>query len=737
MLRFSPLELLRRTDKISLGGGRMVIWAPEFPLWAERPGFWDHAAFLEHKVEPLFTVTLLDSALREIPLTLQSRSWTPAALTQVYHSSSEGHEPRSLPAAPWSTEAHLRVEEEKCLHPRDVLISTLTIANLRESRQPLTLVLWTAQARGPEKDGPWIENVHIMNGCVQFTRRARGGGVVADSNISFVLGADLEAASFSLNHSEWSTGRINHPRWELTPFYESITPQGLPGHLRLAGGPYENADNTLLYMALAYPLQIEAGESASITFGCALAPEPEEAEGNFNEALRPLSGYKSLDARIAALGTRRMPRITYHVRRARLPDWPVYFYGAPQFRCSDPYFERYFYYRLFGLKLNMVNTGGRFNLPWPVIFEGINTGWFRHQISYSSHALMREARWLARVAPGLMKYAAYYKAEHDRENSGLYDVRNQAETGQEYMSRYLFVDPEGDRWGPLRLKGVDATVYAYNLNRALAWIAGKLSGDSAPYEREAEAISAALLEKMWDPERRFFFDVHPQTGERSAAMAAIGFYPFLTDIPGPEHLVALDYLFDPEAFGTPYPLPATAVSDPAFSAFGEWKDRRHVCPWNGRAWLMTTSHVCQALAHTARRFPEMPELRQKPANLIKRYIRALFIDGDVERPCSFEYYNPLTGQQPFFRGTDDYMHSWVLDLILQFVVGLQPSPDSSVLTIDPLPFGLEHFKVDNVRVRGRVVGVRWRAGKGLEVRMAGKLVAQRADLGPLDLDLQQ
>ena len=81
---FSPLDLLRRTDKLSLGGGRLCLWAPEYPRWADRLGFWDHAAYLEHAVEPLFTLTVLDEAGRVVPLTLAARGWSPARLSQLY-----------------------------------------------------------------------------------------------------------------------------------------------------------------------------------------------------------------------------------------------------------------------------------------------------------------------------------------------------------------------------------------------------------------------------------------------------------------------------------------------------------------------------------------------------------------------------------------------------------------------------------------------------------------------------
>ncbi|MER3459339.1 MAG: hypothetical protein C4309_12530, partial [Chloroflexota bacterium] len=108
---------------------------------------------------------------------------------------------------------------------------------------------------------------------------------------------------------------------------------------------------------------------------------------------------------------------------------------------------------------------------------------------------------------------------------------------------------------------------------------------------------------------------------------------------------------------------------------------------------------------------------------IRRCILETFLDGDPARPTSYEYYNPLTGQPPFFRGTDDYMHSWIADLILQFVAGLQPSVDGSQLVVDPLPFGLEHFTVEAARIAGQRVDVTWRAGQGLRLFVEGRLAA--------------
>ena len=80
--------------------------------------------------------------------------------------------------------------------------------------------------------------------------------------------------------------------------------------------------------------------------------------------------------------------------------------------------------------------------------------------------------FLREVYPGFKRYAQYFDRERDDEASGLYDIDNHYETGQEYMHRYTAVNPDADRrhWGEVfRLKGVDVTVYVYELKRTLAY----------------------------------------------------------------------------------------------------------------------------------------------------------------------------------------------------------------------------------------------------------------------------
>ncbi|MBW7933340.1 MAG: hypothetical protein H3C62_06930 [Gemmatimonadaceae bacterium] len=117
---------------------------------------------------------------------------------------------------------------------------------------------------------------------------------------------------------------------------------------------------------------------------------------------------------------------------------------------------------------------------------------------------------------------------------------------------------------------------------------------------------------------------------------------------------------------------------------------------------MTNSHIVEALAAASRLGAH--SLREQAGDLLKRFVRMMFHDGDLRRPNCFEHYNPFTGHASVYRGIDDYQHSWVADLILQYAAGVRPHAGG--VTVDPFPLGLEQLTLSGVRVRGRTLEVR-------------------------------
>lgn len=735
------LARLGNSHKWFVGGGRRVIWAPDFPVHLDRPGFWDAGTYLEVKLPAIFTFTLLEGG-RVLPWRQQRRHWWPDRLQCRY--GAEG----------------LSIEETRTVSAEDAFTSEVELRSRSGRTRTVDVVLW-GRVDATDIATPQFTRARLLEGGVDglyetFDRQQRREHALR-MTWTLTHGARRGCTSRAVLVSERG-GKL--PDWRETPFYELFDGK-LPEVCEWWGGiehrPGQRPFEKEVFVGVHQRVTLRPRGGARLVGRCRVEP----AKGG--RVAAPVVG-----------------------------GWSKFFDQAPSFECSDPYLTKYYDYRWYGLRLNAVDAGAA-PLRHPCVFEGINAGWFRHAISYSAQVLPRDCRWLhdPRLAQGMIlnflehqradgfihgglltgehsqhehtghlyhcdwgaavravhevhpdsaflqacyepltRYAAYFDKARDSERSGMYDVCAQAETGQEYMSRYLFVDPQADEWGPFRMKGVDATVYIYELQAQLAWMAEVL-GDARAARRwheRAARTAAAVRGKMWDSRRRKFCDVHPRTRRRSPVRALTDFYPFMTDIAGKEHLPALrEHLFDQQAFWTKYPAPSTALDDKLADAYGRWKGKRKNCPWNGRTWLMTNSHIAEALARATLTLDR--RLERHATHFMRQFVHMLFVDHDLDRPTSYEYYNPLTGQAPFFRGTDEYMHSWIVDLIIKYVAGLRPRADGTVV-VEPLDFGLSRFALTNCRVAGQAVEVVWN-GATLTAKV-GQREQRRRGLGRME-----
>lgn len=723
-IRLVPARLPARPDKWYLGSGDGLLWAPPFPQWLESPGFWDEAHLYQYAVRPLFTVSLVADGA-PLPVRCTRRSWRPGTLTLAYA------------AGP------LRATETRAV-TGGALVSEWALVN--RGRQPVAVdvVVWTAV------DGEAVHgDVRPVDGALTWrlaVRDRQGHNAVVEHRLALTPAAHSVAAV----RAEASSP-VLPPRFELTPFCDGWRRSGrLDGRLALAG----IAARGLVFVALQRRVRVppRAVTRCSASLGLAL----EAAE-------RPS---RSVPVRF------RPPRVA----DARVA-WERFFASVPAFRCSDPYLERHWWHRWYGLRLNGLAPGAP-NYRYPTVCEGI--AYFHVPIAYSAPCHLRELRWYgdpewargvlrtflahqqadgsfhgriyadhlvgtdfyhadwggallaldavhpdaafrAEVYPGLARYAAWLVASRAGDGSGMIDVRNHYETGQEYMSRYQAVDPASDRrgWqGGAPLKGVDVTVYAYRLFRALAHLATEVRPDERDaWRRLAEATGRAIHARMWDAGAGMFSDVDPATGTRTGVKAAVCFYPYLTDLVDGAQVAALGrHLFDPREFWTPYPVPSSSVDDPLFDPDARWRGRRHNCPWNGRVWPMTNAHVIEALARVVR--AHRPAWAPRLSRLLRRFARMMTFGGDADRPNSFEHYHPFTGRASEYRGIDDYQHSWVNDLIVSHVMGVQPHGATGV-TVHPLRLGVTRAALDRVSVAGHRLTVRL-AGPRFTVSVDGR-----------------
>ncbi|KAA0231297.1 hypothetical protein EDS67_03065 [candidate division KSB1 bacterium] len=740
MKKFDPIADLSRRDKWYLSGNRLQ-WAPPFPQYLDYPGFWDEASYFNYEFAPLFTWALLDEDGREIPLEFRSRKWRPDFLQQKYNAVSRQRRRK---------DEQLRLVEQKTILANDVASCLVRLRNRSSKKLRLHFVVWTVQQSFPVKQTSWLSEITFDGETITFVKNLKPADR-PQLRIAVSLGMNQAVTSHAISLSQRSALQ---PHWRFTPFYETFVAGKLPDTVKISSIDNEG----LLYFALHTEINLKPQGEKSVVVGLAIAPQTAPPK------ILPETLQKS------------------HPIKANRESWRSYLSQVPQFQCSDEYFTRYYWYRWYGLRLNTISVQEG-NYQHPFVCEGIE--YFRAPISYSAMCHMRENRWrldpalaagslltfldnqredgglrgyidvnqyrqelfyhadwgnavlelqrihpsqefLAAIYPGLKRYAEYFDRERDAENSGLYDIDNQYETGQEFMSRYLAVDPRADHdnWGEgFRLKGVDATVYIYELKRALSRMAAQLdrAEEAKAWQHGAEKIKAAVLQLMWDEKTEMFFDVDPKIGQRTGVKAAVCFYPYFTDIVSHAHLSGLKkHLCNPNEFWTPFPAPSSSVDDPLFSAAPEWKGKRMKCPWNGRVWPMTNSHLAEALAQTAIRFND-EELQTVAVEFITKFIHMMFFDGDPRRPNCFEHYHPFTGKPALYRGVDDYQHSWINDLILKYVCGIRPHDEG--VTISPFPFKLKAFVLDDIMMRGVKLKVE-RNGKKFRVWRNGEFIAK-------------
>lgn len=726
MARHDIDKYLQRRDKWYLGGGDALCWAPRFPVWLTRPGFWDEASYYNLPFAPVFAVSLIDEEARALPLRARRYLWRPSAFRVNYVII--GRAARGL-----------RVQERKCVLETDVLASDFIIRNRGGAHRRLHVIVWTCQPYAPDVgSGPALaqhaRDVRVLDDAVAFTKglQVRPGPV---RDVTCALGMDAPRRSYLVQLSQPTE---SHPRWALTPFHDRFDGETLGDEVNVTGVHTSG----LVYIGQHAVVELGPREQRTLKLCAAISSDARRAQDSLADAL-------------ATQGL-----LSDRSRR----NWRRYFGGLPRFECDDEYLTKYYWYRWYGLRL-LTTGGGIPEQPWPTVNEGIE--YFRGPIAYSTPAHMLETRWMAEpelargclrnfihrqrrdgslrgttlvhsgvgwdffhanwgravlaldevhpddaflreVYEPLSRYAGYFDRVRDPEQTGLYNVMDQFETGQEFMSRYTAVNPKADTGlgEPLiRLKAVDATVYIYDLYRALAKIARRLDlpDDAERWDAAAERTRSAVRERMWDAEREMFSDVDPATGERTGIEAAVCFYPYFTDIAQEEHVPGLvRHLLDPDEFWTPFPVPATSRKDPSFNRHGLWRGRRHQCPWNGRVWPMANSHIVEALIEAAR---FEPGLRERAAEMLTKFVRMMFFYQDPGRPNAFEHYDPFTGIASVFRGIDDYQHCWIADLIIKYVAGFRPQKDGGY-RIEPLPFGFKRVVLDNLPYRGRRLDIR-------------------------------
>jgi len=331
--------------------------------------------------------------------------------------------------------------------------------------------------------------------------------------------------------------------------------------------------------------------------------------------------------------------------------------------------------------------------------------------TYQFYLIHRDKSFIETILPSLKKQVFGERNKLKSKNDELIIEYNHGLTGKEYQPSYwyfhMYPDDCFDKTKYTPLKRVDRLVYHY-LNLMGTWQLCKEIGDAD--ESEIIAIAGQLkediLNKMWDKETNFFYDLHYENDAKALVKNIVGFYPYWAQITGSEHEKGLMHLFNSNEFNTPCPFPSVAADCPVYQPEGGWKGKfikgRYGCVWDGPTWPYTNSIVLDALAKESKRRGHIFDKYFE--HYFREYSLLHYLNRDIEKPYLVEHYNSQTGELLSYEV--DYNHSFYIDLVIKHIAGLNVERDRLVL--DPVYMDLDYFILDNVKVNGYLIKITYK-----------------------------
>ncbi len=218
-------------------------------------------------------------------------------------------------------------------------------------------------------------------------------------------------------------------------------------------------------------------------------------------------------------------------------------------------------------------------------------------------------------------------------------------------------------------------------------------GDPRAWTREADSLAGLINGRMWDPERRFYFDCSPG-GERIPVKTIAAFWTLVSGVADRDQAAALEAeLRNTTTFARQHPVPSCAADEPGFVPWGGY--------WRGGVWPSTNMMVIRGL--------QCYGLTALAREIAMKHIRAVAevcaITGTIWENYAPDSVSPgrhLNGG-PVVPDMVGWGGVGPILLFLEFAVGLTPDAPENVLRWDiqsNARSGCERF-----RFNGHVVSV--------------------------------
>lgn len=192
---------------------------------------------------------------------------------------------------------------------------------------------------------------------------------------------------------------------------------------------------------------------------------------------------------------------------------------------------------------------------------------------------------------------------------------------------------------------IAATLYVYENNRRAE---EQYQGDALKYHGLANDVERQILDRMWDPTTKFFYNLD-KNEQQIPVESVTGLFPMMLDAIDRSQATALvDKLEDAQWFNTPFPIPTHATRSPFYDPDPKWFKDKFTPQWSGTVWTDVNHIIGEALAERAEDFADKEHQDYDPQLSARLIGRAGIIAAKTEQLMglnlkSMEYYSPVTG----------------------------------------------------------------------------------------------
>ena len=217
--------------------------------------------------------------------------------------------------------------------------------------------------------------------------------------------------------------------------------------------------------------------------------------------------------------------------------------------------------------------------------------------------------------------------------------------------------------------GVDISSQMVLFARNLATMAVLLDRheEDARWSHEANTLAALINQSMWDPGRKFYFDL-ALDGSQVPVKTIAAFWTLLAGVAQPGQTAALvAELNNPRTFKRPHRVPTVAADEPGYDGQGGY--------WRGGVWLATTTMVIRGLEQQGQAEPA----REIALGCLDTMGRVFEETGTIWENYAPEAPKPGQPAKPDFVG---FSGVGPIVYLLEFAIGLKPDAPRNELLWD-------------------------------------------------------